>query len=657
MTRNLSLEDALIYRAVLLLRGLVHALPLRVSLRAARAVGWVVACFVKRRDVAYRNLRAAFAGEYSDRRLRSIARESIQQMAMAAVELLRAPDLTRDYLERHVRIEGRERLRERLDRGEGLIFLTAHFGNWEMLNLAAGILGYPMVALARVQKHPRSDAYLNSLRTSQGTQIILKGMSVREILRALRAGKIVGILSDQDGGRQGTFVDFFGRRSSSPSGVATFAIKTGSPIYPVFIFREGLDGHRVEVEGPLSAPETADQAEAQRHILQEFAAMLESRIRRSPGQWLWAHRRWKSTPDRHLLILSDGKAGHLAQSQAVAQAIRRERAGRGLDADRVFVRVLEPRFRSRAARILLELHGRLFGGGGPFARQVLSAALEPGSARDLRASYADVVISCGSSVAALNLYAKRMNLARSVVVMKPPFRLGGYDSVIAPRHDGLRPSARVHVTAGALSPIDENALSVEGARLAGELGLNGRAPTIGLLIGGDTDRLSFEPALLEEAIRQIRGAAETSGARVLATTSRRTPGWADTLLKNASADRERFPLVVIANEANRPGVVGGILGLADVLVVSGESVSMVSESVATGKPVVVFWPSSARPVKAKYRQFLDTLESEGRIVRSRPEQLSDSLARLLAEDRACTPRRSAAEDRRALDEAVRRVAA
>src|SRR3989338_925382 len=201
-------------------------------------------------------------------------------------------------------------------------------------------------------------------------------MPIREILRSLKKGEIVGILSDQDGGRNGTFVKFFNRWSSTPSGVATFAIRTHSPIFPVFIFREGTRDHRVEVEGPLRMPDPdTPQEEAEQIILQQFANILEAKIRKDPGQWLWAHRRWKSTPDRSVLILSDAKPGHLNQSLGALDAIKLERANRGLKDENTRSNVVEVRYRNRFRERIFRALAQLFSGRIPFKSKLLQWAL------------------------------------------------------------------------------------------------------------------------------------------------------------------------------------------------------------------------------------------------------------------------------------------
>ena len=345
--KKILFEDALILSAAKFARFLVHCLPFRLSLFFGWCLGAAIYFFSKRKKIAYRNLRAAFASEKSPPEMRRIARRSMQKMALCMIEMLRFPDMNRETVDRHVKILGPERFEPCLKEGQGIIFLTAHFGNWELLNVTGGILGYPMVALARVQKHPRSDEFLNSLRSSKGSLVIRKGMPIREILRSLKKGKIVGMLSDQDGGKNGTFVRFFDRLSSSPSGVVTFAIRTGAPIFPVFSFREGWQDHRVEVEGPLRMPDSSlGDEEAERFVLQQFSEMLEAKIRKSPEEWLWAHRRWKSTPDRRVLVLSDGKAGHLHQSLAVLEAFKEERQRDGVSPECTRAQVVEIRFKN-----------------------------------------------------------------------------------------------------------------------------------------------------------------------------------------------------------------------------------------------------------------------------------------------------------------------
>ena len=653
--KKILFEDALILKTVKGLRALVRVLPLRVSFAAARGVGWAIYFFSKRRKIAHKNLRAAFAGEMTDARMKQIARLSMQNLAMSSVELLRFPEMDRAYIEKNIRIIGTERIDAKLKEGKGAIFLTGHFGCWELLNLASSLVGYPMVVLARTQKHPRSNDFLNSLRASKGNQIIRKGMPVREILKALKQGKIVGMLSDQDGGRNGTFVRFFNRLSSSPSGVATFALRTNAPIFPVFIFREKFGVHRVEVGESLTRPADAlAPEEAERVLLQQFAGILESKIRKSPDQWLWAHRRWKSTPNRSILILSDGKQGHLNQSLAFLDAIRDQRQRQGVAPAYTVSKIVEIRFKNRFCKSLLNFTARLFQGRIPCKSWMREKLLTKNCCQALDKTAADIVVSCGSSLLGANLLVKAQNQARSAVIMKPSFFAQAFDAVIVPRHDQVKQKKNIFITEMALTRMDNRSLKDESKELSERLGLSNDHKRIGFLIGGDTPKVKFARAPFTKLLEELKRYSLQSGAVVLTTSSRRTPGWANELLKAVLKDKAQCPLLVIANESNASGVVPGILGASDILVVSGESMSMVSEAIASGKPVIVFFPGASGNFKPKHEEFLKRMSQKKLIVRTEPETFYEVIQKEISREKKETCAALAC-DHEVLRQAVRRV--
>ncbi len=650
--KKLSFEDALILKTTKTARFLARVLPRHVWLGFLWSIGGLVYLFSRRRQVAIKNLRAAFAQEKSRGELRRIARRSIQNMAVSLGEMLCFPEMNLSTVRRDIRFEGLEKFEPYLSKQQGLIFLTAHFGNWELLNVTASVLGYPMVVLARTQKHPRSDAYLNSFRSCKGSQVIRKGMPVREILRSLKNGKVVGILSDQDGGKNGTFVRFFGRLSSTPSGVITFAMRTGAPIFPTFGVRLDWKRHQIDVKDALVMPDPATNSEeAERIVLQQFASVLEQEIRKNPDQWLWAHRRWKSTPDRSIVILSDGKTGHLNQSLAVLEAIKEERRESGLE--HTHAHVVSVKFKNKFLEKLFNGMGILFRGHLPFGYRWMRFALEAPCLRELMTTYADVVISCGSSLAVLNRLVQKENSAKSLVVMRPPF-CEGFDAVIVPRHDGVSPAKNIFATDRALSFFSGPYLEKEAGILRQDLGDWGDHKKVGLLIGGDTKELKFSQGVLRGVLEALNHFISKKDALIFATSSRRTPRWADALLKETFRGSKKCPLLVLANEANRPGVVAGILGSSDVIVVSGESISMISEAVASGKPVLVFAPSKEKSLKPKFQRFLDHLASEKQIFRVSAETIAETIEHQLFHTNG-TGAADPSHDWEVLRQAVRRV--
>ncbi|MBI4352368.1 MAG: mitochondrial fission ELM1 family protein [Candidatus Omnitrophica bacterium] len=625
MMRKTFFEDVLILSVAKGLRLFVRFSPLSFSLFLARCLGNAAYFLSKRRIIAIRNLRAAFAGEKTTAEIKRIARRSFQNLALSAVELLRAPEFDQGYLARHVEFAGLERFQPFLGKRGGLIFLTAHFGSWELLNIFSGMLGHPMAALARPQKHPLSDQFLNSLRASKGSVLIRKGMNVREILRALRDGKVVGILNDQDGGKKGIFVPFFGRLSSTPSGAAAFARRVGCPVFPVFIVRTGKISHRVEVEAPLFVSEDSQPEKAEEGLLREFAAVLESKIRRFPDQWLWAHRRWKSTPDRFVLILSDGKNGHLHQSLAAFRALEELRCSQGFEKHHTHLKIVPIRFKTKAGKFLMRSLFWMTRGHVPFKEQVLKSVLEEASFRELAAAYADVVLSCGSSLLAAHLYAKEENAAKSIVLMKPgSLSCGRFEAVVVPWHDRMRQKKNVFVTRGALSFVDQKEIQEQACRWSSRMALSSHSRKIGLLIGGETRKTQWNKTIFGEWVKKWIHSARHAETFFLVTSSRRTPVWAEELLKQTFQGKAYCPFLVIANEKNLPGAVPAILGLSDILIVSGESLSMVSEAIASGKPVFVFTPTSHK-MKPKYRRFLNRMTEDRAVVWVTPDNFDETL--------------------------------
>ncbi len=630
MKKTLS-EDALILKVGRFARLFVHTVPFRLSINIARWIGRGIYYTHKRRHIAYRNLRAVFAGQKSRAEMKAIARRSMENLAMCMAELLRLPDFTKEYAHDNFSLQGAEKIDTALKEGKGAIFLSAHFGNWELSMGIGSFFGYNFTGLAREQKHPRSNEFLNALRISQGGQVIQKGMPIRELLRALKQGKIVAMMSDQDGGKTGTFVKFFGRLSSSPKGVATFAARTGAPVFPVFIIREngGLK-HRVVVEEPIRVPDlTLSDEEIEKQVLQQYSKVLEEKIHQSPDQWLWAHRRWKSTPDRFVLVLSDKKAGHLNQSLAVVEAIRRERRTKGIAEEQLHLNTLEIEFKSPVRKKILDILCVITQGHLPFKPFLLRYVLSDACYQKVMATYADIVISTGSSLLGANLLVSDENRARSAVVMKPFFSADRFDAVIVPKHDKIKHSENVFVTPTALSAMSPEDLQSQARKISEKFGISGAKEKIGVLIGGDTDRLFFDRSLLGGWLGDLESLAGNSGAQILLTTSRRTPSWADQLVKETLEKKSWCPFLVIANEANYPGSVAGIMGLSDRLMVSGESMSMISEAVLSGKPVTVFLPFKKTALKPKHLEFLERLEKQGAISIAVSDKRNQSMSHVL----------------------------
>lgn len=575
----------------------------------------------KRKAVAYANLRAAFRGRYNPSQLKMIIREQCHSLSQSFIELLKFPLLGNSYVDRYIKVEGEDKIKVALKKGNGVILLTAHFGNWELSSLVGAIKGYRMNVLARWQKFERLNGYLNKMRSFRGANVISKDDARVEITQALNNNEIVGILSDQDGGKRGEFVEFLGRLSSTPKGVAHFSLRTGAPILPVFIIRRKGPSHRIVVEDDISVVASENINHDIHQILQRFADVLRRYIEQYPGQWLWLHKRWKSTPTRYILILSDGKAGHLRQSASIANAIKNRRIELGYKEEDTKAETVEVRFKNGFARAIFDIFSYL-----GFNLNRISFCFAPQALKDIQSAYADYIVSCGASLAGVNRSLKRELKAKSIVIMRPNiYNVRDYDLAIIPAHDRPERKPNVVVTTGAVTDSAKGAYERYAAELKGRFNVI-KNNVIGILIGGDSKAYTLSPELIDDVLEEILLAADDLDADMLLTTSRRTSRAVEEAIRARLDGSRRTKLLLIANENNFDGAVEGIIGLSNILVVSGDSIAMVTEAVEAGKMPLIFMPRKKRAFfEAKHKTTIKNLETQRKVIISDSHRLKSDI--------------------------------
>ncbi|MBI3020481.1 MAG: hypothetical protein HYY59_00555, partial [Candidatus Omnitrophica bacterium] len=365
----------------------------------------------KRTRIGLANLRAAFDGELTSAELRRIIRSYYRQLGASVIELLRLPAIDRAYVDHYITIEGRRWFDEAVASGQPILLLTGHYGNWELSSIVAALHGFPIAALARAQeKLPRLYRLLVSYRESKGCTIIHKGGVVKRLVTALERRQCIGIVGDQ-ASRQGLFVDFFGRPALFATGPFALAYRKGALIIPTFIHRLHGPFHRLVIEPPIKLSRQQSEDQAVCDGIEQFAGVLSRHISADPGQWLWMHKRWKHTSARRVLVLSDGKLGHLKQSLAVVDALREE-------CPALVSQVIEVRYREPGGR-LLTLLWSWWAPAGLGGVLCLSCALTGKTQAALLGRYADLIVSCGSSLAPVNLLWAAENRAKSVVILNP----------------------------------------------------------------------------------------------------------------------------------------------------------------------------------------------------------------------------------------------
>jgi len=267
----------------------LRRLPLRVARPLAHFYAKLLDKAIPRlRRIAYDNL--AFAMPLAD--ARAITDGVFASIARIILVFSRFPSITRDNVSKWIRYDGLEHFLEAKQRGKGVLFATAHMGNWELSAYAHSLMTEPMHVVVRALDNPYIDRVVEERRALSGNTIIHKKDAARAILRALGRNEAVGILIDQNASLdEGVFVDFFGVAASAGVAFARIANHTGAAVIPGFALWSEPEGRYILKFYPIlemTGDERADTARIHNH--------LEAVIREYPDQWLWIHRRWKTRP-------------------------------------------------------------------------------------------------------------------------------------------------------------------------------------------------------------------------------------------------------------------------------------------------------------------------------------------------------------------------
>ena len=283
-------------RALLLAFPLLSRLPHRLAVAVGGAVGFLAWFLVaKERRLALAHLAIAFPA-LDERSRARIGRASFVNLGRSALELAAASALQpRLAAVAQVGPAEAKLLRAAHEAGRGVIFISCHVGNWELLARRIILEGYRAGTVAREAQDPRLTALLERSRRSAGLQTLWRGKPglARELLRLLREGAFVGLLIDQDIDAQGHFVPFFGRLAFTPRAAGDLAVRTGAAVVFGCIHREESTRHRVVIRR-IPVPETGDRELDALSVTAAATRAIEEEIRARPDEWVWMHRRWRT---------------------------------------------------------------------------------------------------------------------------------------------------------------------------------------------------------------------------------------------------------------------------------------------------------------------------------------------------------------------------
>jgi KDO2-lipid IV(A) lauroyltransferase len=276
------------------------------NLRAARKLGNLMYAFDrKHRNRVIDNLRHAYPA-MSDQRRHAIVRRSMQHLMMLGVETLFTTRLI--HLETWAGVCELENFREvlqlLLSRNQRVIMLTGHYGNWEILGYVLGTLGFDTTSIARPLDNPYVNRWMLGVREKKGQRILPKKGATPAVTQVLGSGGAVSFIADQDAGKKGIFVDFFGRPASTYKSIGLLAMEYQAPIVVGFARRIGDFKFSIGVQEIIHPQDWRDQDDPLRYITQRYTAAIEAFVRKDPEQYLWMHRRWKTRPKSERAVVT-----------------------------------------------------------------------------------------------------------------------------------------------------------------------------------------------------------------------------------------------------------------------------------------------------------------------------------------------------------------
>lgn len=276
----------------------MQLVPLRAASWLGERLGVLAFTFARgERKKALASLQTAMPDRTEAERVQ-LARECFRHIGRSVMEMVNIEqfDARRGEL-----VEWEPSARAAMDaalaRGKGVVFVTGHFGNWELLARYVALENYPAAVIGKEASDPRTTKLIERFRNSGKLRVIWRGSqgAAKEILRALKGNSILGFLIDQDTKVQSVFVPFFGKLAKTPRAAADLALRTGAAPLIGFCTRVGPLKYRITMrELPLP---TSEGEEAVLALTTAFTQGIEEQIRAHPDQWVWMHQRWKSRPE------------------------------------------------------------------------------------------------------------------------------------------------------------------------------------------------------------------------------------------------------------------------------------------------------------------------------------------------------------------------
>ncbi len=273
---------------------LLRLLPFSVLSAMGRFLGLLAYYMIPiRRKVTLFNIKTAFPDK-TESECRLICRNTYKNFGRYFFETVRLHSIPKEKLKEFIRIENTEILDEMLAQDKGVVGVTGHFGNIELLGVAVARWGYPVDIISKPPNNKRVEEIMDKWRSESPLNFIKKDEGITAFRESLEKKRMLTMISDQDAGKDGVFVDFFGIPSSTKPGLAVFALRSKAPVYSAFIINEDMKNYRIEIRRISTDDLTGKPQEKIKELLQRFAGVLEEYVRKYPDHYFWMHKKWKS---------------------------------------------------------------------------------------------------------------------------------------------------------------------------------------------------------------------------------------------------------------------------------------------------------------------------------------------------------------------------
>ena len=285
----------MVYRLIRNMLLLMSHMPLPLAQFKGKGLGTLAYLIpMSRKAVALDNIRRSFP-RMTEPDAKRLLRKVYRHFGQAFFEVAHVFRMRPHNVDKYVLFEGLEHLINAMSKKKGVFILTGHFGNWELMSAAISTRFSNTAVVARPADYAPVDRMLSELRSLYGTEIIPKQKGMRRILTLVKENKLVGILLDQNvDWYEGAFVPFLGRWACANKGLALLALRTGTPVVPVFSVRQRDGRYRVIFEREVELVRTGDKTKDVEDNTALFTAIIESFVRRYPDHWFWFHKRWKT---------------------------------------------------------------------------------------------------------------------------------------------------------------------------------------------------------------------------------------------------------------------------------------------------------------------------------------------------------------------------